>query len=338
MSHDCSAVTSCPSLSSALAPLANGGSDYSARTAPASHIRPAFVTVSCKPWGFDYVNAIARYFWQGAMSNCEKMFQNNPPTSKTINNSPCGICGYDFDAVPFALGNHAKQPCDTIIDIGANQGWWMLPPTSRCFRVLAIEPVLANVHQLKLNAYLNGFGPERLGILHAAASNTTGWAEVYSPEGRADNAALTRASARRISNTMEVTRTRTLRLDEYFGGADEKLWSSVRFIKIDTQGHELPALQGLGKLLERPPYPDVQVELDEGLQAAQGQTTAKVHAFMTSKCYQAWCASGSGLVRHQNGVSGGCRVNGKNKDDVLFRHKGRGSTVQAGEGGLKMCS
>ena len=97
-------------------------------------------------------------------------------------------------------------------------------------------------------------------------------------------------------------------------------------------------MQGLGKLLERPPYPDVQVELDEGLQAAQGQTTAKVHAFMTSKCYQAWCASGSGLVRHQNGVSGGCRVNGKNKDDVLFRHKGRGSTVQAGESGLKMCS
>ena len=156
MSHDCSAVTSCPSLSSALAPLANGGPDYSARSAPASHIRPAFVTVSCKPWGFDYVNAIARYFWQGAMSNCEKMFQNNPSTSKTSNNSPCGICGYDFDAVPFALGNHAKQPCDTIIDIGANQGWWMLPPTSRCFRVLAIEPVLANVHQLKLNATSTG--------------------------------------------------------------------------------------------------------------------------------------------------------------------------------------
>jgi len=324
LAEKCLPLASCAPLTSPLVPLENAGADYSLRSLPATHIGSAFVTVNCKPWGFDYVNAVAKYFWQSAMGNCERQYLT--PTvqpSKSINNSPCSICGYDFSEVHSAVGTaHAKTECELIVDIGANQGWWMLPPTSRCWRVLAIEPVQANVHQLKLNAWLNGFGPERLGILHAAASNATGWAEVFSPSDRADNAALTRASAARISRNVEVTRTRTIRLDEYFGGADARLWQSVKFIKIDTQGHELPALQGLGKLLGSPPYPDVQVELDEALQAAQGHTTAQVHAFMKSKCYAAWCAAPGGLLRHQNGVSGACAVGGFRKDDVLFRHKG----------------
>ena len=324
----CSPLTSCPALTSTVAPLVNGGSDYSARTAPSTHTAPAFVGVPCKPWGFDYVNAVAKYFWVGAMANCEKMYLNpasHAAPSRSINNSPCAICGYDFEAVKTALGPHAKTSCELIIDIGANQGWWMLPPTSRCWRVLAIEPVLANVHQLKLNGWINGFGPERLGIVHAAASNATGWAEIFSPRDRADNAAMTRASARRISNTMEAQSTRTLRLDEYFAAAAPALWESVRYVKIDTQGHELPALQGLGKLLETAPFPDVQVELDEALQAAQGHSTAKVHAFMKERCYEAWCAGPNGMVRHQDGVSGACRAGGITKDDVLFRHKGKGA-------------
>lgn len=325
LSERCLPLTSCPALTSSLATLENGGNDYSVRSLPATHIGSAFVTINCKPWGFDYVNAVAKYFWQGAMANCERQYLTPSVTaSRTTNNSPCSICGYDFDGVHTAVGGHAKSECELIVDIGANQGWWMLPPTSRCWRVLAIEPVLANVHQLKLNAWLNGFGPERLGILHAAASNATGWAEIFSPAGRADNAALTRASAARISRDVETTRTRTFRLEEYFGAADPRLWHSVKFIKIDTQGHELPALQGLGKLLGSAPYPDVQVELDEALQAAQGHSTAKVHAFMKQHCYEAWCATPSGMRRHQSGVSGSCNVGSYRKDDVLFRHKGVG--------------
>ena len=263
------------------------------------------------------------------MANCEKMYmqKQHAQPSRTTNNAPCSICGYDFDGVKGAIGaGHAKQPCELIIDIGANQGWWMLPPTSRCWRVLSFEPVLDNVHQLRLNAFLNGFGPERLGIVHAAVSNATGWADIFSPLDRADNAALTRASAGRISNQVSTERTRTLRLDDYFGRADAALWPSVRFIKIDTQGHELPALQGLGALLGAPPYPDVQVELDEALQRAQGHTTEEVHAFMRAHCYAAWCVAKSGsLVRHQNGRSGACHVGGYNQDDVLFRHRGKGA-------------
>ena len=304
----------------------NGGADYSVRSLPPTHISSAFVVINCKPWGFDYVNAVAKYFWQTAMTNCEKMYlapSVMASASKTSNNSPCKICGYDFSSVHNAMGaGHAKTECELIVDIGGNQGWWMLPPTSRCWRVLTIEPVMANVHQLKLNAWLNGFGPERLGILHAAASNATGWAEIFSPGDRADNAALTRASAARMSKNMEVTRTRTIRLEDYFAAADERLWRSVRYIKIDTQGHELPALQGFGKLLGSPPYPDVQVELDEGLQAAQGQSTAKVHAFMKAHCYEAWCSTPHGLRKHQTGVSGKCNVGGVSSDDVLFRHMG----------------
>ena len=72
----CSPLTSCPALTSTVAPLVNGGSDYSARTAPSTHTAPAFVGVPCKPWGYDYVNAVAKYFWVGAMANCEKMYLN----------------------------------------------------------------------------------------------------------------------------------------------------------------------------------------------------------------------------------------------------------------------
>ena len=111
----CPALTGCANLSSALFPLANGGPEYSARTAPSSHTMPGFVTVSCRPWGFDYVNGIARYFWQGAMANCERMYMNpasHPPASRIINNSPCAVCGYDFEALHAAHVEVADEQHD----------------------------------------------------------------------------------------------------------------------------------------------------------------------------------------------------------------------------------
>ena len=71
------------------------------------------------------------------------------------------------------------------------------------------------------------------------------------------------------------------------------------------------------------------MELDEALQAAQGHSTAQVHAHMEAHCYEAWCTGPQGkLVRHQNGRSGPCRTMGISKDDVLFRHKGKAACAQ----------
>ena len=93
LEHKCMSLTSCPPLTSQLADaqLQNGGADYSVRSLPPTHISSAFVVVNCKPWGFDYVNAVAKYFWQTAMTNCEKMYlapSVMASASKTSNNSP----------------------------------------------------------------------------------------------------------------------------------------------------------------------------------------------------------------------------------------------------------
>ncbi len=141
------------------------------------------------------------------------------------------------------------SPGMTFIDIGANSGYYSLLAAqlvSQQGRVFAFEPYPSNVEILKTNIAANGL--ENVVVEELAISSRTGEANLYLSsinegdhriyEGRDDD--FYNAGRERLAIGV-----RTTTLDRYLEG----FASSVDFIKLDIQGAEYEALEGMTKTL-----------------------------------------------------------------------------------------
>ena len=75
-------------------------------------------------------------------------------------------CAYLGWGAPYLSDEFLGRPdtCGLVVDVGANIGLSVLPPASRGWRVLAIEPNPHNVRRLHLNLVLNGWGDDRVTV------------------------------------------------------------------------------------------------------------------------------------------------------------------------------
>ena len=204
-------------------------------------------------------------------------------------------CGYGYDAVLYeSIIAASPATCATFIDIGANWGQSTMPLLSKGWRVIAFEPVPTTASNAAFNLAQNDIPAARGVVVAAAASNQSGWSTIYLPTTRDDNAALSSASAtKNVGGSVQATRIRTIRLDDYLGsmlGAD-----SVKAIKIDAQGHELEVLHGMGKLLRTMDVTLI-VENDAALQRASGKKDVDVRNYLESHGYFANCLRAKSLV------------------------------------------
>lgn len=135
------------------------------------------------------------------------------------------------------------KPGDWVLDIGANVGNYtarlsqLVGPRGR---VLAMEPVPETFELLTGN--LARFPLRNVSLFNVAASNRIGLAGMSVPklETGLENRYMARLSD--IDSTFDVL---CLPVDAF------DLAAPVRFVKIDVEGHELQALQGMRNLLAR---------------------------------------------------------------------------------------
>lgn len=192
-------------------------------------------------------------------------------------------CGYGYEA---SLYESPLTSCSTIIDIGANWGQSTLPLLQMGWRVIAFEPLPSTAGYAAFNIAQNKILNSRGVVIPAAASNVTGQTWINLPS-RDDNAALASAAAiANVGGVSQLVEIRTIRVDDYIETLQNI--SEIRIVKLDTQGHELPALQGMTHLL-RTQRPMLIVERDLKLQAAAGFKTNDVHAFLKRLDYRAHC-------------------------------------------------
>ena len=130
----------------------------------------------------------------------------------------------------------------TAVDVGAHIGYYTLI-LSRLVedigKVFAFEPSVENYELLQKNVDLNKCS--NVFIEQMVVSDKTGKTCLYlNGENKADN----RISKIEKSLSIDVN---CVRLDDYFRRYDSK----IGFIKLDIQGAELKALQGMGCLLEK---------------------------------------------------------------------------------------
>jgi len=132
---------------------------------------------------------------------------------------------------------------DVVLDIGANIGYYTLifaKLVGEEGKVFAFEPDPTNFSLLKKNVELNGY--KNVVLVQKAVSNKTGKIRLYlSKDNRADHRIYNSGDGRQ-SIESEATR-----LDDYFKNYDGK----IAFIKMDIQGAEGGALQGMFNLLKK---------------------------------------------------------------------------------------
>jgi FkbM family methyltransferase len=132
---------------------------------------------------------------------------------------------------------------DTVYDVGANLGYVSLSLSKRVGprgRVLAFEPVPANIERFRQNVEINGITNVRL--LEVAASDAAGKAVIRVAEN------LSTASLVWHRNDPSATQLEinTVTIDELVEAGE---FGSPKFVKIDVEGAEGAVLQGMSRTI-----------------------------------------------------------------------------------------
>lgn len=130
---------------------------------------------------------------------------------------------------------------DIILDIGAHIGYYTIilaELVGEKGKVFAFEPNPTNFALLKRNVKINGYN--NVILVQKAVSNKTGRIKLYISKDNYDHRIYDSHDGRQ-SIPIE-----TIRLDDYF----TKYEGRINFIKMDIQGAEGLAIQGMTKLLK----------------------------------------------------------------------------------------
>jgi len=147
---------------------------------------------------------------------------------------------YHYEDELELLFRHSRDVDYTLLDCGANYGYWSVLVTSRPFgahRAIAVEPSSANFSKLANNARVNGNRFETLkcaiGAIKGTARLSGSKHEAFSIAGSADGGGE------------EVP---VMALDDLL--ADGKIAAGGKYlIKLDVEGVEIDAIKGGAKLL-----------------------------------------------------------------------------------------
>ena len=147
------------------------------------------------------------------------------------------------DEKEYGLLDTLLSPGDWALDIGANVGHYamrMSELVGAAGRVIAFEPVPNTFSLLAANARL--FAHANVSLLNVAASDRTAVVGIQIPQF---SEGLTNYyQAHLIADAADLT-VLTLPIDSL------DLPAVVKLVKIDVEGHELPVLRGMRRLLER---------------------------------------------------------------------------------------
>ncbi|CAL7964049.1 Methyltransf_21 domain-containing protein [Gammaproteobacteria bacterium] len=151
---------------------------------------------------------------------------------------------YEPEITRFVLNEIKYNPEDIVIDVGANIGWYSLlldHMKDGPGIIYAFEPDSLNYSLLKHNISLNG--ASKVVAINEALSNKIGKATLYK---YGDNNLGRHSLLPLFKGASETIITTTL--DNFIKKNNSK--KTIRLIKIDVEGYELPVLLGAKKVLD----------------------------------------------------------------------------------------
>ncbi len=164
----------------------------------------------------------------------------------------------------------------TMVDIGANIGYFTLLSSNLVGpkgRVIAVEPSHRNASRLMENLWLNQVA--NTAVISIGAGSHGNFSKLNFPTYNNAGAATFRGN-----NTVQDQVAAILRLDDVF----EMLSVVPDLIKIDIEGYEFEALQGMANTLKKY-QPVVISELTDAFLIELGQSSRQLIEFMESLGY-----------------------------------------------------
>jgi FkbM family methyltransferase len=150
------------------------------------------------------------------------------------------------------------KPGDTVVDIGANFGYYTLifsDCVGEAGKCIAFEPNPLIATELRRSLSLNGFG-QRSDVREIALSDCTGEAPLVVPRGEPKNGFLRASPVTEMSDTGDVFGILVDTGDLQLG--DE---TRIDLIKIDAEGAEAGIVTGLSKIMDRH-HPRIMIEIN----------------------------------------------------------------------------
>lgn len=147
-----------------------------------------------------------------------------------------------YEPLETELAKKEIKKGDVVLDIGANIGYYTLifaKLVGEDGEVFAFEPNPTNFALLTKNVEMNGY--KNVTLVQKAVSNKTGKLKLYLSEDMGDHRIYDSHDGRKY---IEID---AIRLDDYLGGNNLK----IDFIKMDIQGAEGGAIQGMLNLLKK---------------------------------------------------------------------------------------
>ncbi len=141
------------------------------------------------------------------------------------------------------------KPNDIVVDVGANIGYYTLifsRLTGKYGRVFAFEPSQSNFKILNENIHINKYSDRVVTINRAVSDRDDDEVNLYLND---ENHGMNRIflSEKYSDKKYRIERIKTIRLDSFF----EKIQShKIDFVKLDIEGSEYGAINGLQKVIE----------------------------------------------------------------------------------------
>ncbi len=181
----------------------------------------------------------------------------------------------------------------TILDVGAHIGYYSLlfaKRTGTDGRVFAFEPSTQTHARLLENISLNDLA--NVTAVKAAASNQVGTATINLAA-----ASNTGSTSRHFdAGAVDTEQVETIAIDVYL---ERHGIGGVNLIKIDVEGHELHALQGLRRTLKVPAdeAPELFVEVNETTLQSSGTSMEAIFDELATAGYKAYRIISANEVR-----------------------------------------
>lgn len=200
----------------------------------------------------------------------------------------------NLDAEPdLVVAQAFVTPGSIVVDVGANIGVysrWLSAFVGASGRVIAIEPVAETFATLQRIA--NRFAWTNVTLVAAAASDHPGIVRMQIPED--DRGIRSHYLARVADGAEDAESVRALTIDGLLGS------TSVAFVKIDVEGHELPCLRGGLETIRRcQPALLVEINRDGWDQASGGPAVVEL---LRGEGYGVWTFDGSRLEQWNGAV------------------------------------
>jgi FkbM family methyltransferase len=158
-----------------------------------------------------------------------------------------GLIGGYYEQIELDVFDRMCRTSLVVVDVGANVGLFSCLAAARvgdAGRVVAFEPIPANLRYLRRNVAQNGYS-DRVRIEEKAVGEDVGTVDIFMVKGSIGTHSI---SARNAANSTESVSVPVTNLDTY---AEENGLSRIDALKVDVEGYEGHVLRGATAVLKR---------------------------------------------------------------------------------------